>query len=147
MKKGNKNCILKCSLAAAVFSFSLAINACKESTVSNNHIGNQTEFLITDGACGSITFVEQIGYDFISAFKELEKRKVIEFSRYCPDNPCAEVVLEPFEINVSDKYNNIPPEKFFAIRVLDKKTGLLMHSVSEVITTYGDLFRINWCLD
>ncbi len=123
------------------------ICSCSESTITDNYVENQTELLITGYGCGSITFIEHIGNDFISAFRELEKRKAVEFSRYCPDDPCAEVELEPFEIEVVDKNNNKPPEKFFAIKVLDKNTGMLLHSVSEVITTRGDLFRMNWCPD
>lgn len=135
------------TVTAVLFIFSFFITSCEESVTADGYIENETEFLIIKGGCGSIIFVEKIGYDFVSAFKELEKRKVIEFSRSCPDDPCTEIKLEPFEIEVADKNNDRPPEKFFAIMVLNKNTNMLLHSVSEVITTRGDLFRMNWCPD
>lgn len=97
-------------------------------------------FLIVEGACGEVTFSESIGVDFAAALTVIEMRKVEQFGE-------DQAVLEPFLLQVVDEHGNPPEPDFYAIRVLDADTGHHVHSVTEVITTDGDLFILLWCPD
>ncbi len=119
---------------------------CKKNAADDNG-PSQTQFKIISGACGSAVFQEKIGADFQTAYSELERRKSDYFSRSCPNIPCNEVELESYEIGVADNNDVNPGEQFFAVRVLDKNSKMLLHSVSEVITSSGNLYQISWCPD
>ena len=138
----------KIIIVLCILSVVTLFNSCKDSSIFNEpYIVNQTEFKIESGACGSIIFSEKIGNNYLSAYKELEDRKLYEFNKNCPNVPCNEIQFESYKIEVVDKNNKTPNEEFYAIRVIDKQTKLLLHSVSEVITTNGNFFRICWCPD
>ncbi|MDP2885370.1 MAG: hypothetical protein Q8P51_10160 [Ignavibacteria bacterium] len=107
----------------------------------------QLSYRVAKGACGRVVFDERIGTGYTSAFKTIEERKVEAFEKYCPEAPCHRIRLEPFELEVVDEKGVAPAAKFFGLKVLDRETGSLLHSVSEVITTDGDLFQLQWCLD
>ena len=124
------------------------IFGCKKGEITNNeNIVNQTQYKITNGACGSVIYQEKIGINFETAYNVLEKQKTEEFSKYCPDAPCYEIELDYYKIDVVDENNITPSEQFYAIQVLDKSTKMLVHSVSEVITDRGNLYKISWCPD
>lgn len=97
-------------------------------------------YRITDGACGDVVFVENLGTDSASAVQTVEARKAEEYGQ-------GAVTLEAYRLEVVDQHGNVPEPKFCALRVLDAQTGSLVHSVSEVITTEGDLFSLRWCPD
>ena len=126
----------------------LLVPACKEhSTTNNENTASSTEYKIIQGACGTVVYWEKLGSDFQTAFHELERRKIEQYSRYCPDAPCYEITLESYKIDVADENNVTPTEEFFAIRVLDKNTNMLVQSVSDAITSNGNLYKISWCPD
>lgn len=97
-------------------------------------------YSITKGACGEVVFAERIGVDSISAIMVIETRKSEQYGE-------GKVKLDPFSLEVVDNHGNAPEPDFYALRVLDATTGGLLHSVSEVITTDGDLFKLWWCPD
>lgn len=97
-------------------------------------------YRVTEGACGAVVFVESIGSDSSSAAKTVEEQ---EFKRHGHNN----VVLEAHSLEVVDKDGVAPEDEFYAIRVLNTETGLSVHSVSDVITSEGDLYNLLWCPD
>ncbi len=97
-------------------------------------------YRVTEGACGDVVFVERIGSDATSAFETIEAQKVDQWGR---DN----VRIEAYALDVVDADGNVPTRSFYALRVLNADTGTHLHSVSEVITSDGDLFRLMWCPD
>lgn len=105
-------------------------------------VGPETplSYRILEGACGDVLFVESIGTDSASALAEVEARKAEWFGD-------GEVVVAPYALEVVDEHGNPPSARFYALEVLDADTGTRLHSVSEVITTDGDLFHIDWCPD
>jgi len=94
---------------------------------------------ITDGACGEIIFEESIGTDSLSAVKTIKQRKAENLGHYS-------FTIKATSLEIEDKNGNVPEEKFFALHVLDGDS-LHLHSVSEVITSEGDLFKLSWCPD
>jgi hypothetical protein len=115
----------------------LVIAACSDDGVAPEE---PLTFLIVEGACGNVIFSESIGVDFASALTVIETRKVEQFGE-------DQVVIDPFLLQVVDEHGNPPEPDFYAIRVLDAETGHHVHSVTEVITTDGDLFILWWCPD
>ena len=97
-------------------------------------------YRITDGACGEIVFVENLADDFDSAFQMIEAQKVEEYGR-------ENVTLEVRELGVVDSQGETPRAEFYAVHVLSADNGTHLHSVSEVISSDGDLFHLVWCPD
>lgn len=97
-------------------------------------------YTITAGACGKVIFAENLGADSASAVQAVEARKA---ARYRP----GKVALEATSLEVVDRHGNAPEPKFYALHVLAMETGSLEESVSDVITTKGDLFMLQWCSD
>ncbi len=127
---------------------SLLIPACKHNTATDNkNVPSPPEYKITQGACGSVLYRENLAATLEIAFDSLKTRKVEEYSKYCPAAPCYNVELDYFKIEVVDQDSVTPSEQFYAVRVLDKATGMQVQSVSDVITTKGNLFTILWCPD
>ena len=75
-----------------------------------------------------------------SAIAVIKSRKAEQFG-------ASAVTIEPYAIEVFDEDGNAPEPRFYALKVPDPQTGMLVHSVSEVITTNGQLFHLRWCLD
>ena len=98
-------------------------------------------------SCGEVVFREKLSVNFSKALEELERRKTEEYSKSCPESPCAEIYLEVYKLEVEDADGNHPKEDFFAVRVLEKESGVLLESVNDVITTSGNLFWRSWCPD
>ncbi|WIT14314.1 hypothetical protein PFX98_12030 [Paucibacter sediminis] len=94
---------------------------------------------IVKGACGTLRFGSQLASDYKSALAIVQAR--YDAGAFCTarDVPCRN---EPFEITVTPEQNT----RFFALKVLDSK-GMLVHSVSQVLTTDGRAFNIQWCPD
>ena len=120
--------------------------SCDEGKVVDGREGHFV-YQVTKGACGRVVLDERIGADYTSAFKTIEAREVESFNKYCPDPPCNKIRLEAFELEVADEKGVAPAAKFFGLKVLDQDSGSLLHSVSEVITSSGYLYRLEWCLD
>lgn len=97
-------------------------------------------YLVTAGACGEVVFAERIGVDSVSAVAVIESRKAKQYGE-------GKVMLDAYPLEVVDKQGHPPQAKFYALRVQDAATGSLIHSVSDVITTDGDLFKLWWCPD
>lgn len=97
-------------------------------------------YQVTNGACGEIVFVEKVGVDFSSAFGIVEARKLEVYGR-------DELTLKAYALKVIANDGSVPDMEFYAIRVLSAQTGTHLHSVSEVITSRGDLFKLVWCPD
>lgn len=121
---------------ALLLSFAVAIlSAC------DSHSAEESlTYRVTDGACGDVVFVERIGIDSTSAFKTIEARKIDQYGR-------DDVRIEAYPLEVVDMDGNVPDPEFYGLRVLDVDTRTLLHSVSEVITSEGDLFNLMWCPD
>lgn len=102
--------------------------------------GEPRVYRITDGACGDVVFVESLGVDSASAFDTVEARKTEEYGQ-------GDIMLEAYALEVVDERGNVPEPDFYALRVLEAGTEMLVHSVSDVITTEGDLFGLRWCPD
>ena len=134
-------------LAITTLALALAQGCRENPATSNEKDSNQTKYTVIEGACGNIFYQEKIATNFETAYGEIEKRKTEYFSKHCPNAPCHEIKLEYYQIEVVDENNIAPSEQFFAIQVLDKHTKMLLHSVSEVITNDGDLYRLTWCPD
>ena len=97
-------------------------------------------YRITDGACGVVVFVENLGADSATAVEMVEARKANAYGQ-------GEIVLEAHALEVVDEHGTVPEPDFYALRVLEAGTGVLVHSVTDVITTDGDLFGLQWCPD
>ena len=112
--------------------------------VSCGIVGSRSEepqtYRVTEGACGEAVFVESVGSDSTSAFEAVEKR---EYEEYGQD----EVMLEAYSLKVVDEDGTVPEEEFYGIRALNRETGISLHSVSDVITSEGDLYNLRWCPD
>ena len=134
-------------LLISITILSLIIGCKKGEITDNENTITQTEYEITEGACGSVIYQEHIARNFEIAYNKLEKQESENYSKYCPNDPCYEIKLEYYKIEVVDENNVTPSEQFFAIWVLDKETNMLLHSVHEVITDRGNLYYIAWCPD
>jgi hypothetical protein len=97
-------------------------------------------YQITEGACGNVVFVESIGTDSATALAAVEARKTEQFGE-------GAVRLDVYPLQVVDRHGDPPQHRFYAVRVEDAESGMLVHSVAEVITTGGDLFSLQWCPD
>lgn len=124
----------------------LFLSSCSDSFVEPVIYSSGASFKIAK-SCGEVIFKNKIGVDYDSALKSVKEKNIREYSEWCPDSPCYEIMLEVFEIEVLDENGNSPKEDFFAVRVLNKENGVLLHSVSEVVTSSGNLFWYNWCED
>ena len=107
---------------------------------SSTGIEKPIVYTVTSGACGTLAFAETIGTDSASAFAVVETRKTEQFG-------ADKVALVPYELGVIDQHGNVPEQDFYAIRVENAETGMLVHSVFEVISTKGELFTLHWCPD
>lgn len=97
-------------------------------------------YRVTDGACGEIVFEEHLAADFDSAIQLIEAQKVEQYGR-------ENVSLEVHELGVVDSNGETPGAEFYAVHVLSAESGTHLHSVSEVVSSNGDLFRLMWCPD
>lgn len=113
------------------------IVACDGSPVG---VDGPETFRVTEGACGDVVFVENLGRDLASAIEALEERKIEQLG-------VGQVVLDTYRLDVVDRNGMTPTEEFYAVRVLNADTRLLAHSVVEVLTSDGDLFHLEWCPD
>lgn len=95
-------------------------------------------YRVVEGACGVVGFVEKIGVDSASAVQVVEARELRRFG---------EITIVAFPLEVVDDDGNPPEADFYGIRVLDPETETHVHSVSDVITSDGDLFNLWWCPD
>ena len=134
-------------LVVTALMLSLQLGCKKNTTPTVGTAPNPKEYKITQGACGSVVYREALAANFEAAFDSLQTMKAQEYSKYCPAAPCYEIALEYYEIGVLDEDSVTPSEQFFAIRVLDKKTQMQVQSVSDVITSNGNLYAIHWCPD
>lgn len=105
----------------------------------------QDSYEITQGACGTVEMQQKLGRNFNEALAILESVQSKRYSRSCPDAPCHDIRLNPYELEVEDHRGNIPDAKFQAIRVEDLQTDLIVHGVVDVLTSNGYYYRINWC--
>jgi len=137
---------MKTDIALISFVIVILCSSCRENEPINSPvISSPPQYKIVKGACGVVIYQENLGADYEAALKELEKIKSEYFLKSCPNAPCYEIILESFLLEVVDENNVKPTVQFNAIRVLDKKTKMLLHSVSEVITSDGNLYIISWC--
>jgi hypothetical protein len=109
---------------------------------SENGVGpdKPLTYSIVAGACGEVIFAESIGVDSASAMAVIEARKAKQYGE-------GKVVLDLYPLEVVDEHGVPPQAAFYAVHVLDPDTEGLVHSVSEVVATGGDLFKLVWCPD
>ena len=99
-----------------------------------------SRYVVVSGACGRLFFVEDLGADSAAALTVVAARKDQQYG-------AGTTALEPFALGVVDKQGNVPPERFYGILVKGAQSGTMLHSVVEVISTIGDLYRLSWCPD
>ena len=97
-------------------------------------------YRVTDGACGEIVFEENLAADLDAAIQLIEAQKVEQYGR-------ENVSLEVRELGVVDSNGETPRAGFYAVHVLDAESGTHLHSVSEVISSSGELYHLLWCPD
>src|SRR5262245_55085594 len=116
---------------------------CIAATLCAVHIATiaveQPPLRILKGACGTLGYVAKLGGDYESALAAVQARNYRKLDCGARGAPCR---FEPYEITVTPEQD----VQFFALRVLDSN-GMLVHSVSQVLTTDGQLFVIHWCPD
>ena len=86
-------------------------------------------------ACSGVSFSS-----WPRAIEVLEQRKKERFGE-------GQVRLETYSLAVVDRNGIAPQKEFHAVRVLAGDTQFLAHSVVKVVTSEGDLFYLEWCLD
>ncbi|MEX2471209.1 MAG: hypothetical protein WEA34_03460 [Gemmatimonadota bacterium] len=118
-----------------LWSFGFLVAACDGSPVG---LFKPEVYQITEGACGEVVFLENLGLDLASAIEILKERKIEQFG---------DVALETYRLELMDQSGNTPQGVFHAVRVLEGDTPLLAHSVVDVVTSDGDLFHLEWCPD
>jgi hypothetical protein len=124
----------------------IAVLSCTQ--YETNSINMEESYSIEEGACGNIILNQKLGEDFEKAIQIFEAEKSEFYLSSCPDeNPCHEIRLEYLDIEVTDSNGKSPEIVFKGIRILDKNTGEMVQSVSDVITSNGYHYSINWCPD
>lgn len=93
---------------------------------------------IVHGVCGTLTYQGRIGIDDEMALRVLEAQKREQYTG---------VELDVFEITVVDENGDVPNPSFYAVRVVDRSSGHIVHGLHEVITSNGALYHIQWCPD
>jgi hypothetical protein len=112
----------------------ISLISCSESSVGP---AEPLTYSIVAGAFGEVVFAESIGVDSASAMAVIEARKAKLFGE-------GKVTLGLFPLEVVDEHGTPPRADFYAVHVRDANTELLVHSVAEVVTTDGDLFKLLW---
>lgn len=113
--------------------------SCTKITGEEINTEQPVSYQIIDGACGEVIFEKNIGSDSLSAVETIRQSKVEFFGH-------SNFMIESTQLRVEDENGTVPEEKFFALHILDEDS-LHLYSVSEVITSEGDLFNLNWCPD
>jgi len=94
-------------------------------------------YRVTAGPCGHLVFVENVGADSAAAVDAMWARTAEKHG---------EITLELRRLEVVDRHGNVPEARFYALYFRDAESGHFV-SASYVITTEGDLFRLQWCPD
>lgn len=98
--------------------------------------------------CGEIVFSRKLDDDYNSAFKIFEAEKEVEYSKYCPGNPCHEIELESNKVQeLKDLAGNIVNLDLYFMKIKDKNTGVIVSTISEAIDEKGNLYNLHWCND
>lgn len=97
-------------------------------------------YQVVTGACGKVVFIEKVGGDLESALAVVE-------ARIGESHAAGDVKLELTRLEVADGRGASPAGEFYLVLVLDPDTEELLYSASDVVTTGGDLFRLQWCPD
>ena len=133
----------KLSALVLIFAFLIVLSSC--SLLGDSDIEMQEIYQIKEGACGELILKEKLADNFDKALKKIEKEKTEFYQSYCPDEPCRELEFETYQIEVEGEIEE--ELDFKAVRVLDKRSGLLIEGVHEVITSNGYHYQIAWCPD
>lgn len=113
------------------------VSACDGGTIAPE---TAVTYSVRRGACGDVVFHEKIANDSAAALAVIEAHKIAYYGQ-------GAVTLEIHRIEVADRNGNAPAARFYGVWVLNTRTMRLEHSLSEVITTDGELFRLHWCPD
>jgi hypothetical protein len=100
---------------------------------------NWPRYEVVSGACGVVAYAKSIGSDSASALRAVQ---VAESQQYGP-----EARLELTVLNVVDTDGGAPTARFYAVHVLSAESNIHLESVSQAITTEGDLYGLRWCDD
>lgn len=130
----------KISLLISTFAFLVILCSC--SILEDAEIEMQEVYQMKD-SCGELILKEKLASNFKMAKKTFEKEEQEYYLSYCPDEPCSEIELETYELEVEEVFKS--ELKFTAIRVLDRQSGTLLHSVNDVLTSNGYHYNISWC--
>lgn len=124
------------------------ISTTKKPPVHKYKIKDDIIYRADKEVCGVIVFSKNLAEDFNSAYNILETEKKDKFSKYCPDNPCHEIELESTKVQeLKDLNGDVVNLDLYLIKVKDKSTGVIVHSLSEAIDEEGNLYYLRGCLD
>ena len=125
----------------------LFLAGCSSSAPPEKSSG-RTTYKADKDLCGNIVFSRKLGEDYDSALAILSTEKKNLFSKYCPDNPCAEVEIAPHKVQeLTDLDGNKVDLDIYLISVKDASTKVLLHSLSEAIDEEGNLYDVAFCPD
>jgi hypothetical protein len=149
MKRSNKVILHLLSGHLKLFIFgitTLFIFSCKEYNVETFPVTMEDEYTVREGICGTVILKEQLGKSFSEAKQIYFTEKSKFYSSSCPDgNPCISIQLDYLFMEVINSNGKIPEAEFLGMRVLNKDSGNLLESVSDVITSNGYHYEINRC--
>jgi hypothetical protein len=122
---------MKIPTFSMLFIILLLIVSCEK-----EHNENKNEYKILLGACGTISFVDDIGKDFSTARDSLISiRKPLIGNDY---------IIEEVEMKID--YNNDNRE-FKGIIFRSGSNQTLIISMEDVLDSFGNYYFINWCPD
>ena len=96
-------------------------------------------YKITNGACGKLVYVRKVAPTYDEAVAILKTAKEKQWRK------TLNVVPNELTIEKSDKV--APTTKFFALEFITQKGNETIHSWSEVVSTDGELYQLDWCPD
>jgi hypothetical protein len=122
---------MKIPTFSMLFIIILLIVSCEK-----EHNENKNEYKILSGACGTISFVDDIGKDFSTARDSLISiRKPFIGNDY---------IIEEVEMEID--YNN-DNRDFKGIIFRSGSNQTLIISMEDVLDSFGNYYFINWCPD
>ena len=98
-------------------------------------------FKVIHGVCGTIVYQEKIGNDFDSALDSIIKlREPIIIAEPWVEEYYVEKKRMTIDFNHDDR-------DFYSIGFIDKLQNFHIFSLTDVIDSEGNYFRIRWCKD
>jgi hypothetical protein len=122
-----------------IFITSILLTNCEKSTDQDS-----VEYKILSGACGTISLVNKIGYDFNSALDSLVTIREPFLMGGCPETPCYNYYIDIDTLGIEYDSDN---REFIGVIFRNIANDLSIFTMTDVIDTYGYYYKINWCDD